>query len=645
MKPERLIGKQIGVFSTMMALVLLFSGCQGQGGEETASVRLSLDLAGSQAKAAQAPAPRGITSVRVEVTGPEMAPVSTSVEVNSDAEPIVVLNIPAGPARRFVVTALDVEGTAQFRGEATVDLVPGSSPNVTISMVSLDTPVTPEPPPSVQISPHTAVVPKDTRPRFSVTGIDLSEVQFEVTSAVGNTPEQVGSVATDGDYTPPATILTDGATPIGNPIPITVTAIDKNDPTVRDSATVTLTTGSQLKFEKNVPVIPATTTFRPISTDSSGQRNIVYHQGKVYTVWSQFYNPRETNFVFFSQSANGTDWSSPISVTGQINQDTSVAETEPVVAVGPDGTVYVALTTNACPFCSVPSYRVQLFRLPVGAQGFTSLFGPFATNSSNSPSPSMAVSPNGNVFVAWTGQELRGNVDIFMQRLNKDGGLIDAAPRNLTKDIGAFTNTLPVLSIGENGVVYLVWRQGPNTPQLLAIASSDGGNTFSMPGAVTNASGFQIANPSVAAGPDGTVYITWDTSNCDCSSYEVFFDTGNFQDSTLIFGTEKAIGKAIPNSENQTTPSAAWDRSAGIYIGFIETLSGFGENGVFLAKSRDGGTTFTFSRVDDGSIIKLDKGNPSLAIDPAGRAFAVWTRFGFLPQGSEIDDILFAMGE
>ncbi len=643
MMREISIRKQVGLFSMMMALALLFNGCQGGDPNGTASVRLSLDLSASKARAAKAslaPAPSGITSVRIDVTGPEMDPLSTSVEVQSDQETVVALEIPAGPARHFVVTALDIEGAGRFRGEATVDLAPGSSPNITISMLSLDITVPPGPP-SIQISPRTAIVPKDGGQTFSVTGIDPSQVQFQVGSAAGNDPDQVGSIVTDGDYSPPATILTDGATPIGNPTPVTVTAIDKTNPNRRDAAQVTLVTGPQLEFGQNVPVTPATTTFGSVSTDSSGHRSIAYHEGRVYAVWSQFYNSRESNYVFFSQSADGIVWSPPISITGQINQDLTNAETEPTLAVGQDGTVYVALTTNNCPFCSAPFFRVQLLALPVGAQGFTSLFGPYATNNTNTPSPSVAVSPNGALFVGWSGQELRGNVDIFLQRINKDGSLIDATPRNLTKDFGAFTDTQSVLSIGEDGTVYLVWEQSANSRNFLAVASVDGGNTFSPPVPVNDNSDFGLANPSISAGPAGTVYVAWDNSICDCNP-EVFFDVGKIEGGTMVFGEDKPIGKAVLNSENQTTPSVAWDHAGGIYIGFEETLFGFDENGIFVAKSRDGGTTFAFSRIDDGSQIVPNKRDPSIAVDRAGRAFSIWTRLNF-SQGP--DDALFAMGE
>lgn len=625
MRLEILFRKQIGLFSTMMALLLILTGCQGQGGEETASVRLSLDLAGSQAKAAkaaQAPAPSGIASVQVEVTGSGMDPLSLSVDVSPDVETTVALEVPAGPARRFVVTAFDAEGTARFRGEATVDLVSGSSSNVTISMVSLDIPVPPGPTPSIQISPHTTTVAKDTFQTFSVSGIDLSQVQWEVTSAVGNDPEQVGSVATDGDYTPPATILTDGVTPIGNPIPITVTAIDRNAPTVRDSATVTLTTGSTLKSEKNQRVTPSSGS---VSTQSSGQRNIAFHNGKMYVVWADC--PDGCFDILFSESSDGIDWEKPVLVA---SNKSGLAE--PSLAVGPDGSVYVD-----CLFCSIQT-TVQLAVRPFGQIRFTP--HPLTIVGTNPQSPTVAVSSQGVIFAAWS--ENRGNTgfDIVIQRTDKDGNLLDQTPQNITINNGDFQQTQPVLATGTSGEIYLAWL---DEGSLMATASLNAGDSFLPEVQVSDAEALRPSNLTLAAGPTGVVYVAWEDARFNVQLPFVFFDAGKINDRQLEFGADKPIGTATSGAEGQNRPSLAWDGMKGIYIAVEESLNRFNENGIFLAKSSDGGASFVFSPVDDDPQIIPNKSAPSLAVDSAGRAFAIWTDGRRNPQG--LTDVFFAKGE
>lgn len=612
----------------MVVVSLFLSACQG-GGEEngTASVRLSFDLSSSKtgtAKTSSAPAPTDIRSIRIDVTGPEMEFISESVAVSPGVETVVNLEIPAGPARRFVVTAFDAEGAARFRGEATVDLAPGSSPSLTISMAPLDISVPPGPTPSIQISPRTAIVPKDSVQPFSVTGVDLSQVQWEVTSNVGNDPEQVGSVATDGDYTPPATILTDGATPIGNPIPITVTAVDINAPSVRDSATVTLTTGSRLTFEKNQRVTPSSGI---ISTISSGQRNIAFHSGKVYTVWADC--PEGCFDILFSESLDGINWTEPVLVAS--NQS---GLAEPSLAVGPDGSVYVAYVD--CLFCSIET-TVQLTVRPFGQIMFTP--HPLTIVGTNPQNPTVAVSSQGVIFTAWS--ENRGNTgfDIVIQRINKDGNLLDRTPQNITINNGDFQQSQPVLATGTSGEIYLAWL---DEGSLMATASLNAGDSFLPEVQVSDAEALRPSNPTLAAGPTGTVYIAWEDARRNVQLPSVFFDVGRINRGLLEFGADKPIGTATSGAEGQKRPSLAWDGTKGIYVAVEEILDGFDENGIFLAKSRDGGDTFVFSPIDDDPQIIPNKSAPSLVVDSAGRAFSIWTD-GRL--GGRLDGVFFAKGE
>jgi len=102
------------------------------------------------------------------------------------------------------------------------------------------------------------------------------------------------------------------------------------------------------------------------------------------------------------------------------------------------------------------------------------------------------------------------------------------------------------------------------------------------------------------------------------------------------------VGTGAKGSRSQNLPSIAWDGRNDIYLAFQETLS-TNNDGIFLAKTVDGGNTFRFSRIDDdGSSPLRNKFSPSLAVDSAGRAFAVWNDGRF---GNQQYDVFFAKGE
>ena len=637
MNARRSARNQIRLFSVIAALALFLGGCQGNSDGGPASVHLTLALphaSKTASKAALAPAPSNIGSIQLEVTGPGMAPISTSVPIGAGGNATLVLEVPAGLARRFVVTALDGENTPLFRGEATVDLAPGSSPNLTVSMVSLD--IIPPPPPSIQISPHTAVVAKDSSQTFSVSGIDLSQVQWEVTSAVGNDPNQVGSLdAADGGYNPPGTILTDAgtpnSTPIGNPLPVTVTAIDKTNPTIRDSATVTLTTGAKLNFEKNQPVTPSPSL---LSNELLGQRRIAFYNGKVYAVWADC--PDGCLDIFFSETSDGANWTEPISVA---SNSSSLAN--PTLAVSPDGTIYIAYVD--CLSCS--THTIQLIVRPFGQTTFKSIPLTMASSSPQAQDPMVAIAPSGVAFVTWSDTNPQTRIptgrDIYLQRIPTDSG---KPPRKINTDTGNVDQNHPVISISNSGEVFLAWEDLRNQRQeIFSTASIDGGENFLSEVQVSATSSCcMVSNPTLTAGPTGTAYIAWQDDRNSPESPFIFFNSLKIDNGNLVPGTDRPVGAASTDPRSQSLPSITWDGRNDIYLSFQETFN-TNNDGIFLAKTVDGGNTFNFSRIDDDSSSTFrNKFSPSLAVDSAGRAFAIWTD-GRL-NGQQYD-VFFAKGE
>ena len=617
-------------------LLLLLSGCTGGGHEEggSASVQLVLKAPpGKQAssKASQAAAPEQIVSAALEVTGPGMSPLSASADLSAGADVRLNLEVPAGAARRFRVTMNDVAGAARFRGEATADLLPETAPQITILMVALNLSI-PEPIPSLpifQISPQTAVVPKGETRQFTASGADPSDVIWSVETGPEGTP-LFGRITFDGIYTPPARIPTDGATPIGNPVPVVIHAFNRTDPQIQDAALATPVTGSVIAFEKNLPVTPNPGV---ISTGSSGQKSIAFFQGKVYAVWSD-----GRSGIQFADTADGAAWNI-LPVPG-----TPGGQPEPVLAMAPDGAVYVAYQgarTNACPRlpCTIfPSIELAVRRPGAGA---FELLAPLMIGS-QAESPSLAVSAKGIVFAAWSAHGNSGTADILFQRINRDGTLIDPAPRNLTEKNGAFFETRPALSASESGDLFLGWEVSANSREVVATVSRNSGDTF-LPEARVNDTGIEFASrPALAAGPEGTVYIAWERDVCNDGCAFLSFDVGRVGSNGLAFGVDREVGSGI-KAVRQFRPSIATDGVNGVYIAFHERVSSMGDE-IFLAKSRDGKEAFSFSQMsrDDTSLVSI-KSAPSVAVDGAGRSFAIWTDNR---RSSSVDgDVYFSKGE
>lgn len=82
--------------------------------------------------------PATVKSLVVEVTGAGISPaVVTNIAVGADTVATASLTLPAGSARRFVVTAVDSAGVQTHRADTTITLQPGPNPSLTMQLEPL----------------------------------------------------------------------------------------------------------------------------------------------------------------------------------------------------------------------------------------------------------------------------------------------------------------------------------------------------------------------------------------------------------------------------------------------------------------------------------------------------------------------------
>lgn len=620
------IRNQIRLFSAA-ALVLLLAGCQGSDTAGTASVRITLNTNAAEKAAARraAPAPFGIVSVTVDVSGPGMEPLSTASDANHDGVTTLALVVPAGPARRFDVTAFDNTGAARYQGSDTVNLVSGASVTLSIEMIVIQ--INP-----LKIDPHAAILTRSATQTFTLGEDAPSQVDFFVNGIAGG-DDTAGRIAPDGTYTAPAVIPIDRTNPnhIGVPTAITVEAVDKADPGRRDAAQMKVVTGLQLEFGQNVPV----STPDSVSTHSSGQRSVAYHNGKVYAVWAAGCS-EGCSQILFSETSEKDRWPEEPVIVG--TSDGGVAD--PSLAVGPDGSVYIAYV--ACLFCD--SATIWLYVRPSGEPDFQLL--PLTMVGSSPQDPTVAVSPTGIAFVAWSDVSFispNTGTDIFLQRVQ-----VDEEPKRVNTDDSHFDQTRPAISISGSGEVFVAWEVSGFINDnffrnIAATASTDGGATFLPAARVDDPTEDPFdftSSPTVAAGPKGIVYIAWELDWCGDGCTLVYFAKGTLDAEELVFGQNHPFGQ-IQNSPDQESPSIAWDGANGIYVAFRELPRG--ENLIRLAKSIDNGSpfTFTFSQITSLAGTFVSRLSPSLTVDGAGRAFAIWTD----TRNQGLRTVFFAMGD
>jgi len=487
---------------------------------------------------------------------------------------------------------------------------------------------------NITITPTSVAVRKGEKQAFTVS--PTATVDWRVESNIGGNGV-FGFIDSNGIYTAPAQIPVQGNTPVG----VTVDAVLTSNGAASNAASVRVITGPTLKFSPNEAVTKELSIKPPTSTDSSGQRNIAFYNGQILVTWSAN-QPRTGWDVLFAESSDGKNWKMTTVAGGVDNQ---AIEPQPAIAVGADGTVYILYraekSSSGCS-ATCPKTIELATRRPGDLTFSTQVLEQRGKDGQATQDPTIVVSPEGVVFAAWSANLSDTGLDIYFQRIGKDGKPIDATPQNLTGIVGGSNELQPVLSTNDGKEVFLAWQQQvANAQEIIVLASRDGGDNFSSPSAPINDKG-PGKNPSIAAGLEGRVYLSWETDECpNLNCLSIYFSAGTLGDK-LIFDTSTRLPQAV-KAIDQMEPSIAWNQSDGIYIAFNEFVSGFG-NRIFLAKSIDEGKSFSISDISQetattGSV----KSAPSVALDAAGRVFAVWTDARNASPGNA--DVFFSMGE
>ena len=200
-----------------------------------------------------------------------------------------------------------------------------------------------------------------------------------------------------------------------------------------------------------------------------------------------------------------------------------------------------------------------------------------SNNSGDSILPEMAVSGN-NVFIIWNDNST-GKYGILVTK-STDGGMTFGAPIDISRNIGSSSS--PQFAVTGNDV-YAVWQaKTTGKYQIIFAKSTDGGATFSTPVNISNNSG-DSSYPKITASGNN-IYITW-SFTVTGKDFDVLFTKST--DGGATFSTPVNISN---NSGDSGLPQMAVSGN-NVYVTWEN--NGLGNFEVFVAKSTDGGNTFT----------------------------------------------------
>ena len=263
----------------------------------------------------------------------------------------------------------------------------------------------------------------------------------------------------------------------------------------------------------------------------------------------------------------------------------------------------------------------------------------------------MARPPHGgNLYISWTDFDLYGSSstsDSSRIRLSRstDGGITWSNPVRVSDRAGDCLdedNTVEgaVPTIGLNGEVYLAWS-GPlgimfdkSTDEGLTfgndvfVSSQPGGWDYAIPG-IYRANGLPITACDVSESPyRGDIYVNWSDQRNGLNNTDVYISKST--DGGATWSPARQVNNDITASQQFFTWMTVDQMTGYVYCVFYDRRATSGNaTDVYLARSTDGGETFSNSKVSQTSFTPTSSvffGDYTNVSAYGGKVYPIWMR-------------------
>ena len=327
---------------------------------------------------------------------------------------------------------------------------------------------------------------------------------------------------------------------------------------------------------------------------------------------------------------NGSSWEAmgSGSASGGGVSDNDGGSYNPSLAIAPDGNVYLAWADIT--YGDGEIYVLRWDGSSWQTVGSDSASGGGISNTANgSWVPSLAIAPDGMPWVAWEDHS-RWNAEIYIRRWSGSSwetvGSGSASGAGISNSNGESYD--PSLAIGPDGSAFVAWEDNSAGDKEIYVRRWNGssweeaGSGSASDGGISDNSG-DSRFPTLAAAPDGSVYIAWqDRSSGENEIYVLRWDGSFWQE---VGAGSASEGGVSDNAGASWLPSLALDSDGTPYVSWEDHGSW---NAEIYIRSWNGSSWETVGAGSaSGSGISGNAGrsvDPSLAIGPNGTPYIAW---------------------
>lgn len=236
--------------------------------------------------------------------------------------------------------------------------------------------------------------------------------------------------------------------------------------------------------------------------------------------------------------------------------------------------------------------------------------------------PSLAVAPNGNIYAAW--HDHRNNKHDIYFSASTDGGSNFGPNQRVDDTEDRYQGQIEVSIATDNaGDIYAAWMDSRNGGNDIYFSKGSLGASpvFGADVRVDDATATPSEQmyPAIAVDSSGNAYAAWqDYRNGNADIYFARADSPGY-----VFGANVRVDDTGTGASGQTSVDIAVDGLGTVYVIWQDERDGNPD--IYLAKSTDGGVTFSASvRVDDTATATTHQTLPSIAIDGSNNLYVVW---------------------
>ncbi len=257
--------------------------------------------------------------------------------------------------------------------------------------------------------------------------------------------------------------------------------------------------------------------------------------------------------------------------------------------------------------------------------------GGVSRTNGKSSMPSLAISNQGRPFLAWA-DLTQGNSEIYIRRWD---GLLwqemsgqSASGGGISKNGGE--STAPSVAAAPNGAVYVAWQDTSSGNSDIYVRWWNGAAWNEVGGGSASGGGVSYNStisraPSIAVASTGVPYVAWSDQRAGVGEIFVKRWNGSYWEEVE---PGSAGGGGISNNEGESTdPVLAAGDDGTIYVAWSDAVEG-GDSEIYMRKYKqgDGWSDVGLGSSTGGGISNnlAASYSPALAVGPGGRLYLAW---------------------